>query len=341
VGLVEDLRERLLLTLKYLRLYGEITMEISRLNREISNVVSTNTVWLKMVPGTGGWLVHNMYPGDRLLGLPEWFKFLYGLYPDRDYVLHSIYLYYDHISVTFRDSHGGDIDKDIIIEWIDPYTLVFLSILRDEEWEELLDAAKRHNTELYGNMLVYHEAASMLKNIVYEPEPDIRMRSFDVERVVLDSRLVDDVVARAQKALGKPLSIVRDELTIFEDPYTDDAYYITIDMRLDLNKEVVLPREVAHVPVFLPSTSLTVNWVEAFHHVIHVWTSYDTRGGWMDRWTVIRGGKVNTASLLLASYMLSEETWKKIIDKLGYYLWLTEVVLRKFKRASIVLNLFR
>jgi hypothetical protein len=339
---MEGLRERLLLTLKYLRLYGEITMEISKLDREISNVVSKNTVMLKMVPVTGGWLVHNMYPGDRLLGLPEWFKFLYGLYPEMDYALHSIYLYHDHISVTFRNGHGEDIDKDIIIEWIDPYTLVFLSILEDGEWKELLDAAKRYNAELYDNMLVYHEAASMLKNIVYGPEPDIRMRSFDVERVVLDMRLVDDIVARARKAIGKPPSIVSDKLTIFEDPYMGDAYYVTIDIMLGLNKEVVLPREVAHVPVFLPSTSLTVYLVEATRHTIHVWTGYNTHGGLRPtRWTVMWGGRANMAILLLASFMLSEEAWKKIIEKLGYYLWLAEVALRKFRNASIVLNMLR
>jgi hypothetical protein len=283
--------------------------------------------------------VHELYPGNRLLGLPEWYKFFYGLYPEKDYSLHSIYLYYDHINVTFRDEHGENIDKDIVIEWIDPYTLVFLSILEDNEWKELLDASERYSKELYDNVLVYHEATSMLKNIINEPEPDIRMRSFDVEKVVLDRQLVDDVVAKAQKAIGKPPSIVHD-ITIFEDPYIDDAYYVTIDMMLSLNKEVVLPREVAHEPVFLSSTTLTVNLVELFHHAIHVWTSYNA-GVLRDKWTVIRGGKANMASLIVVSYILSEKEWREIIDKLTYYLWLTEVALRKLKRVSVVLNMLR
>jgi len=338
---MEDLRERLLLTLKYMKLYGEITVEISRLDREISSVIPKDTVDLKTVPVASVWPVHEIHPGNRSSGLPEWYKFFYGLYPEEDYVLHSIYLYHDHINVEFYDEYGEEVDKDIIIEWINPYTLVFLSILEDWEWKELLDAAKRYNTDLYDNMLIYHEAASMLKDIVYEPEPDIKMRSFDVEKVVLDKQLVDNVVARAQKALGKPPSIVHDELTVFEDPYMDDAYYVIIDMMLDLNKEVVLPGDVANVPVFLPSTSLTVNWVEVYNHAIRVRISYISGGLSDTEWTVIRGGKTNMASLLLASFTLSEETWKKIIDKLGRYLWLTEVAFRKLKIASVVLNMLR
>ena len=337
---MEDLRERLLLTLKYMKLYGEITLEVSRLDKEISSVISNNTLDLKTVPVTSVWPVHEIYPGNRSLGLPEWYKFFYGLYPEEDYALHSIYLYHDHINVNFYNEYGEEIDKDIIIEWINPYTLVFLSILEDWEWKELLDAAKRYNTDLYDNMLVYHEAALMLKNIVYEPEPDIRMRSFDVEKVVLDRQLVDNVIARAQKALGKPSSIVFDEITVFDDPYMDDAYYVIIDMMFSLDREVALPREFAHVPVFLPSTLLTVNWVEVYNHAVRMRISYNTHDGLRDsEWTVIWGGRVNIAGLLLASFTLSEETWKKIIDELSHCLWFTEIALRKFKMVSVVLNM--
>jgi len=311
-------------------------------------------VKLKTVPRTDVSLVYEMYPGNRLLGLPEWYKFFYGLHPESNYVLHSIYLFNNRINVTFRDEHGEEMDNDIFIERINPYTLAFLSILEDREWEELLDAAKRYSKELYDNMFVYREASPMLKDIVDEPEPDIKMRSFDVEKVVLDKQFIEDAIAKAKKALGKPPSIVRDVITIFDDPYTNDARYIVIDIApgpdsyviidimLSLNKEVVLPKEVAHVPVFLPSTSLTVNRVDVYYHSIHVWTSFNTRGGLEDtKWTVIRGGKANMASLLLASYVLSEEDWEKIIDKLTYCLWFTEIAYRKFKRASVVLNMLK
>ncbi|WP_288005896.1 hypothetical protein [Thermofilum sp.] len=87
---MEDLRDRLLFTLNYLRLYGEITMEISRLDKEISDVILKNLVGLKTVLGTRISPVHELYPGNRLLGLPEWYKFFYGLYPEKDYSLHSI-----------------------------------------------------------------------------------------------------------------------------------------------------------------------------------------------------------------------------------------------------------
>ena len=351
---MEDLKERLLVTLKYLKLYGEITAEISKLDRKISNVISMNAVDLKRVPGTDERLVREIHLHNRLLELPEWYKFFYGLHPESEYTLRSIYLFYDHINVTFRDEHGEDTDEDISIEWIHPRSLVFLSILEDEEWKELLDAAKCYNKELYDNLLVYREAASMLKDIVNEPEPDIRMRSFDVERVVLNRQFVEDVVARAQKALGKPPSIVHDEITIFEDPYMDNTRYVVvditpgpdsyviIDVRLSLNKEVVLPKEVAHVPVFLPSTSLTVDWVDVFYRSIRMRISYNIDGGLRDSdWTVIRGGKVNMASLVFVSYTLSEDDWKKIIDKLTYYLWLTEITLKKLKKASVVMGILR
>ncbi|MCI4409710.1 MAG: hypothetical protein JHC26_11515 [Thermofilum sp.] len=351
---MEDLKERLLLTLKYLKLYGKITAEISELDREISNIISKNTVNLKRVPGTDNQLGHEIHLRNRLLELPEWYKFFYGLQPESKYTLQSIYLFYDHMIVALRDEHGEDAYEYISTVWMRLHYLVFLSILEDEEWKELLDVAKRYNNELYDNLLVYREVAPMLKDVVNEPEPDVKMRSFDVEKVVFSRQFIEDVVARAKKALGKPPSIVFDELSIFEDPYMDNTRYvlvditpgpdshIIIDMRLSLNKEVVLPKEVAHTSVFLPSTSLTVKWVDVFFHSIRMQVSYNIDVGSSDsEWTVIRGGKINMATLVFISYTLSEDVWKKIIEKLTYCLWFTEITLRKLKKASAVMDILR
>jgi hypothetical protein len=355
VGLVEDFKERLILTLKYLKLYGEITAEISELDSKISNIISKSAVNLKRVPGTDNRLGHEIHLRNRLLKLPEWYKFFYGLNPESEYTLRSIYLFHDHMIVTFRDEHGEDAEEYITTEWMLLHNLVFLSILEDEEWKELLDvAAKHYNNELYDNLLVYREVAPMLKDVVNEPEPDVKMRSFDVEKVVFNRQFVEDVVARAKKALGKPPSIVFDKLTIFEDPYMDNRRYVIVDMmpgpdsyiiigiRLSLNKEVVLPKEVANTAVFLPSTSLTVKWVDVFFHSIRMQVSYDIDVGLRDsEWTVIWGGKINMATLVFVSYTLSEDVWKKIIEKLTYYLWLTEIALRKLEKASVVMDILR
>jgi hypothetical protein len=340
VGLVEDYAERILLGLKYLRLYGEIVKEIIRINREIERINVTNDVALKILSSPDGWLIHPIYP-NRLLKLPEWYKLFYGLDLDRDYTLYAIYLYLDNISITFRDENGEDVYNNVSTMWIDPYGLVLMSILEDGEWRKLLEEARRYGMDLYDNILVYYEAATALRGIIYEQEPVNDVDVPDVEGVVLDDRLVEAVITEAEKVINNSSQFIRGVANVLDPPDASWVRFVDIDIRLLMDVKVTLPEWLAR-GAFFPCTEATVYWIDINNYIIRVWSRCNKDGiPYTNRRTISLTGTMSMADLILVSYMLTEDAWKKIIGMANHYLQLVRISHRKLEKAAVILSMFK
>jgi hypothetical protein len=334
---MEGVREHILLTLKYMKLYREIAGDIMRLNEEIDHV-RANMLELKKLPKSNKWLLRFIDTDNKLRDLPDWFMFYYGLDPDDSYVLGSIEVYYDHITLEFRGKYGREVWKNVFLAWVRPEDLLFLVVLEDSEWEQILDVAKRYGAELYDNVKIIRDIVSVLRDVAYEPEADVDVGKYNVEDVALDERLVDAVV---EKLLSDPSSAIRETVKIFDAPDSVEAANIYIKAKLLMHEGAVLPEWLVRMSS-LPCSALTVYDVDISGYNIYVW-SYCNNGSvpYTDYRRFAINGEVKMADLLLLAYMLPEGAWRKIIDRLEYHLMLTEVAFRKLKMASVVLNMLR
>jgi hypothetical protein len=334
---MEDIRGRVLLVLKYMMLYREIAGDIMRLNDEIDYVRANKVLQLKKIPRSNKWLLRFIDTDNKLRDLPDWFMFYYGLDPDDYYVLYSIEVYYEHITLEFRGRHGREVKRNVFVEWVRPEDLLFLVVLEDNEWEQILDVAKRYGAELYDNVKIIRDIVSVLRDVVYEPEADVNAREYNVEDVTLDERLVDAVI---EKFLGAPSSAIHETVRIFDAPYSIERADICIKAKLLMYEETVLPEWLVHM-FSLPCSALTVYDINVSGYNIYVWSYCNNRSvPYTDYRKFAINGKVKMADLLLLAYILPEGAWRKIIDRLKYHLMLTEVALRKLKKASVAVNMF-
>jgi hypothetical protein len=209
--------------------------------------------------------------------------------------------------------------------------------LKDEDWELLLEGAKHYSVELYDNICVYHDIASILRDIVYEGEPNVNKRDFSVEGIVLNNHIVDTVITGAKKLFSNTYSIAHEEISVLSPHNKVGVIDMNINMDLILDKKVTLPEKLTHALSF-PCSTLNVYRVKVYDYNMHVWIVCSDDASYDGVRTIIDDGKARLVDLLSVSYMLSEKEWEKIIDNAGYYLYLAEVALNKFKKASVVLR---
>jgi hypothetical protein len=328
---MEGFRERVLSLLRYLRLYNEVVKGVAALDREIGDVVARSLLPLKRVARTGPRYIDRTV-FDKPLELPDWFKFLYNLDMEYSYTLDALELYSDCVDVYIVDKFGRRMYKSVTTDCANLYDLVFLTLLGEEEWGWLLDSAKGHSADLYGNVKVLHDAATIMREIAREPEADVK--GLDLGGAALDGRVVNTVIAKAEEVFSGEV-FGHEEVYVFDS--MPDMAVVSVKVEVIVHRRVDLPDRLP----FLCS-SPTVFKINVYDYSIYVW-SYCGEGGRRRPLnkvtTVVENGRSEIGGLLLASYMLTEEDWERIIGRARYYLQLMEVALRKFKKSAAVLGL--
>jgi hypothetical protein len=346
---VGELRELVERQVEFLARYGDIMSEIQHLLAKLSKRRLQSITALRLTEPNVPTYNYRTINIDSRMDVPQWLSFYF--YGCRETRLSRASIYPNRIDLVFMCGEKRDVKYFYIGGEVSLFDVIGLSGLPEDVWAVLFDRAKEIHQDTYRNLEAVHDLAALIRDVVLSLRlsPEI---SRDVKYYESNFRIYKEAIlnlANVYETLGNiqcpcinigALDSIRYDMGYVNINVFPYMKIEQIDSRLVFNKRVKIPDWLFSVRDFSAYEKLIAVDLVKSDIVLHL--KYERANGSREIEDVyfVDGGNVSLGDLVLASYILDDETWKRILEEATNYLVLareTDVVLNEYLLPAIKL----
>jgi hypothetical protein len=346
---MDELGELVGRQVEYLARYGDIMNEIQYLLAKLANHRLQSVTVLRLTEPNVPTYEYRTINIDRRIEAPQWLSFYF--YGCREPRLSGVSVYPNKIALVFMCGDKRNVKYFYIGGEVSLSDVIGLSGLSEDVWAVLFEGAKEIHRDVYQNLETVHSLAAWMRDLIlsFKPPSDIAR---EVEQRPSNFRAYkDDVLnlAEAYEVLGNiqcpcisihALDSVKYGLERVNIKVFPSMKIEQINSRLVPNNRVKIPEWLFYARDFRAYEKLVgVDLVES-DIILHL--RYKKANGDReveDVYFVYRG-EVSLGDLVLASYVVDDETWKWILGEATNYLVLArevDIALREYLIPAIKL----
>jgi hypothetical protein len=346
---MSELRELVERQMEYLARYGDIMNEIQHLLAKLSKRRLRSITALRLTEPNVPTYNCRTINIDSRIDVPQWLSF--SFYGCREPHLSGASIYPNRIDLVFMCGKKRDVKYFYIEGEVSLFDVIKLSGLPEDVWGVLFDAAKEVHQDTYRNLESVHGLVALIRDVVLSLRlsPEI---SRDAKYYESNFRIYKDAIlnlANVYETLGNIQCPCINMGAL--DSIRYDMEYINISVFPYMKIEQIDSRRVFNKRVKISDWLFSVRGYRAYEKLIDVdlvksdivlHLRYERANGSREIEDVyfVDRGNVFLGNLVLASYILDDETWKWILEEATNYLVLareTDVVLNEYLLPAIKL----